>query len=115
MLKVHRHLTRGTPGECMPVVARLALVDRLFDDDMRGHDLLGYLRITAARGPAMLSNAVVRRYGPQPSPVTSPRAAATRICDGSWVYQIDAGIWSPTAAPAGPTLAVFYKIASILK
>src|SRR5262245_12877074 len=55
-------LTRGTPGECMPVVARSALIDHPFNENLRGHELLGFLRIVAARGPAMLSNAVVRRY-----------------------------------------------------
>jgi glycosyltransferase involved in cell wall biosynthesis len=56
-------LTRGTPGECMPVIARSALADRPFDGELRGHELLAYLRLTARNGPAELSDTVVRRYG----------------------------------------------------
>jgi hypothetical protein len=95
----------------MPVVARFALIDRPFDDDLRGHELLGYLRIVAARGPAMLSNTVVRRYGTASMDRLSFRAARLQRASvmALAVYPNDAGIPSLTAVPAATCTRRTYR------
>jgi len=113
-------LTRGTPGECMPVVARSALIDIPFDDNLRGHELLGYLRIVAARGPAMLSSAVVRRYGTASIDRLSLRGArlqrASAMALGYTEMMREFGhllpLWRRLALAAR---IGFYKIASVLQ
>ncbi|MGA8623963.1 MAG: glycosyltransferase [Pseudolabrys sp.] len=113
-------LTRGTPGECMPVVARSALIDRPFDDDLRGHELLGYLRIVAARGPAMLSNTVVRRYGTASMDRLSFRAARLQRASVMALGYTQMMREFRHLLPFRRRLALaarigFYKIASVLK
>jgi glycosyltransferase involved in cell wall biosynthesis len=57
------HLLRsGTPGECLPVVARSAILAHPYDEDLRAFEILAYLRIAWALGPAALSDAVARRF-----------------------------------------------------
>src|SRR5262249_212992 len=113
-------LTRGTPGECMPIVARSALINRAFDDDLRGHELLGFLRIVAARGPAMLSNAVVRRYGTARMDRLSLRGARLRRAAVMAIGYTEMMREFGHRLPLGRRLALaariaFYKIASVLK
>jgi glycosyltransferase involved in cell wall biosynthesis len=113
-------LTRGTPGECMPVVARSSLIDRPFDDNLRGHELLGYLRIVAARGPAMVSNTVVRRYGTARMDRLSLRGArlqrASVMALGYTEMMREFGHLLPLRRRLALAARIgFYKIASILK
>jgi glycosyltransferase involved in cell wall biosynthesis len=112
-------LTRGTPGECMPVIARSALIDRAFDKDLRGHELLGFLRIVAARGPAMLSNAVVRRYSVANMDRLSLRSARLRRAAVMALGYSEMMREFGHLLPLGRRLALaariaFYKIASVL-
>jgi glycosyltransferase involved in cell wall biosynthesis len=55
-------LRRGTPGECLPVVSRVAFLAHPYDEELRGFEYLAYLRIVRSHGPAMLSETVARRY-----------------------------------------------------
>jgi glycosyltransferase involved in cell wall biosynthesis len=55
-------LTRGTPGECLPVVSRAAFLAHPYDEDLRVFEILTYLRMVQGHGPAMLSETVVRHY-----------------------------------------------------
>jgi len=52
----------GLPGECLAVVSRAAFLAHPYDEDLRGFEALAYLRMVQRRGPALLSEAVVRRY-----------------------------------------------------
>lgn len=55
-------LTPGIPGECLPVVARKAILAHPYDEDLRGFEHLAYLRMVRVLGPAVLSDAVLRSY-----------------------------------------------------
>src|SRR5262249_44508238 len=104
----------------MPVVARAALIDRPFDDVLRGHELLGYLRIVAARGPAMLSNTVVRRYGTASMDRLSLRSARLQRAAVMALGYTEMMREFGHLLPLGRRLAIatrigFYKIASVLK
>ena len=58
-----RHLLAvGTPGECLPVISRAAFLTSPADNDPLGYEFQTTLRIVRAFGPAMLSDAVTRRY-----------------------------------------------------
>lgn len=61
-LSFNELLTAGTPGECLPVVSRLAFLEFPTDNDVLAYEFMSILRIVRARGPAMLSDAVARRY-----------------------------------------------------
>lgn len=71
-------LGAGTPGECLPVVSRTAFLAHPYDADLRGFEHLAYLRIVRDRGPAMLSDAVVRSYSTAGADRLSTRAAQLR-------------------------------------
>lgn len=55
-------LTEGTPGECLPVISRLACLEFPSDGDASGYEFMSMLRIARAYGYAMVSNSIVRRY-----------------------------------------------------
>jgi glycosyltransferase involved in cell wall biosynthesis len=55
-------LTQGTPGECLPVISRMRFLENLPENDIQSHEFIATLRIIRAHGPAMLSDAVARRY-----------------------------------------------------
>lgn len=55
-------LAVGTPGECLPVISRLAFLKYPADNDPLGFEFLATLRVVRAYGPAALSDAVARRY-----------------------------------------------------
>jgi glycosyltransferase involved in cell wall biosynthesis len=55
-------LTVGTPGECLPVLSRTAFLKSPADNDPMGFEFLSTLRVVQAFGPAVLSDAVTRRY-----------------------------------------------------
>ena len=61
-LSFYELLTAGTPGECLPVVSRLAFLAFPTDNDVLAYEFMSTLRIVRARGPAMLSDAIARRY-----------------------------------------------------
>jgi glycosyltransferase involved in cell wall biosynthesis len=52
----------GLPGECLAVVSRAAFLAHPYDEDLRGFEPLAYLRMVQCHGPALLSEAAVRRY-----------------------------------------------------
>src|SRR5262245_2249861 len=113
-------LTRGTPGECMPVVARSALINRPFSNDLRGHELLGFLRIVATRGPAMLSSAIVRRYSTASNDRLSLPGArlqrAALMALGYTEMMREFGHLLPLGRRLALAVRIaFYKIASVLK
>lgn len=74
-------LTRGTPGECLPVVSRTAFLAHPFDEDLRGFEYLAYLRIVQRHGPAMLSETAVRRYATTGADRLSTLAGRLRRAD----------------------------------
>jgi glycosyltransferase involved in cell wall biosynthesis len=55
-------LAGGTPGECLPVISRIAFLEFPTDNDILAFEFMSLLRIVRAYGPAMLSDAVARRY-----------------------------------------------------
>ena len=55
-------LSVGTPGECLPVISRPAFVRFPPDNDPAAFEFLSTLRVVQAYGPAMLSDAIARRY-----------------------------------------------------
>jgi glycosyltransferase involved in cell wall biosynthesis len=55
-------LTVGTPGECLPVISRTAFLQFPPDNDPLGFEFQSTLRVVQAFGPAMVSDAVARRY-----------------------------------------------------
>jgi glycosyltransferase involved in cell wall biosynthesis len=71
-------LTRGTPGECLPVVARTAFLEFPSENDVPAYEFLAILRIVRAHGPAMLSDAVARRYHMEGSDRLTSRAGNLR-------------------------------------
>ncbi len=74
-------LTRGTPGECLPVVSRTAFMAHPYDEDLRGFEYLAYLRIVRAHGPAMLAETAVRRYATTGADRLSTLAGRLRRAD----------------------------------
>lgn len=56
-------VNQGTPGECLPVLRRDAALAQPFDEDLRGFEILAYLRIARAGGAIVLSDIVARSYG----------------------------------------------------
>jgi glycosyltransferase involved in cell wall biosynthesis len=61
-LSFERLLNDGTPGECLPVVSRIAFLKFPSENDIPAYEFLAILRIVRAYGPAMLSDIVARRY-----------------------------------------------------
>lgn len=55
-------LRNGTPGECLPVVRRHALLEIPYEVDLRGFEFLTYARIVKYYGPARVEPFVVRIY-----------------------------------------------------
>jgi glycosyltransferase involved in cell wall biosynthesis len=74
-------LTRGTPGECLPVISRVAFLTHPYDEDLRGFEYLAYLRIVQSFGPAMLSETAVRRYATAGTDRLSTLAGRLRRAD----------------------------------
>jgi glycosyltransferase involved in cell wall biosynthesis len=71
-------LIHGIPGECLPVVARKAILAHPYDEDLRGFELLAYLRMVQVHGPAVLSDAVLRSYATTSSDRLSTLAGRVR-------------------------------------
>ena len=61
-LSIYDLLTGGTPGECLPVISRPAFLEFPPDNDVLAFEFMSLLRVVRAYGPAMLSDAVARRY-----------------------------------------------------
>jgi glycosyltransferase involved in cell wall biosynthesis len=55
-------LANGTPGECLPVAARSAILAFPYDEDLPAFEILAYLRMVQALGPAAVSVAIARSY-----------------------------------------------------
>lgn len=72
----------GTPGECLPVVRREALLATPFEAQLRGFEVLTYLRLTRKFGPAIVAPVAVRSYQSDPSGdrLSTRRAIRRRGC-----------------------------------
>jgi len=71
-------LINGTPGECLPVVARSAILAYPYDEDIPAFTILAFLRMVRAYGPAALSDAIARSYVTSGSDRISTLAARLR-------------------------------------
>lgn len=72
----------GTPGECLPVVRREALLVIPFEARLRGFEVLTYLRLTKKYGQAIVAPVVVRSYQSDPlgDRLSTRRAIRRRGC-----------------------------------
>lgn len=61
-LGVRSYLLEGTPGECLPVVRRSAILKHRYPEDLRGFEGLAYAQIIKATAPAIVAPLVLRAY-----------------------------------------------------
>lgn len=62
ILSLKGFLNSGTPGECLPVIRKMAFDKYPYDSDLIGCEGLAYARIIREYGAAIVCPAVVRRY-----------------------------------------------------
>lgn len=71
----------ATPGECLPVISRLAFLEFPSDKDALGFELMSAIRILRKHGPAMLSDDIARIYHMDGSDRLTSRAGNLRRAD----------------------------------
>ena len=55
-------LNHGTPGECIIVTRRQNLIINLFENELRGFEILGYLKLLKIKKQALISPIIILNY-----------------------------------------------------
>jgi glycosyltransferase involved in cell wall biosynthesis len=95
-------IMHGTSGESLPVVSRSKFLSVRYDEDLKGHEGLAYVKMAKLYGPLVIHPVVARRYYTDHSDrLSSPEQMRMRSWDlAKGYFRMSAVVLGPRGIPA---------------